>query len=198
LRLKLETQISLADPNALPQAIKHAVSALRAGGVIAYPTEYCFGLGCDPRNATAIERVLKIKRRRRDQGVILIAANTSQVADYADLHASPLLADINASWPGPNTWLLPALDSASVWVKGQHSCVAMRVTDHPISQQLCLAFGGAIVSTSANRHSQAPLLNANSVDAEMGSELDCIVDAPVGAAQHASVIRDGITGQQLR
>ena len=88
----------------LDQAISHAVSVMRAGGVIAYPTEYCFGLGCDPRNKQAIARLLKIKNRQAEQGLILIAANIEQVCEYVDLACSPLREQIERSWPGPNTW----------------------------------------------------------------------------------------------
>jgi len=179
-------------------AIIDAVDALRAGGVIAYPTEYCFGLGCDPSNTDALKRLLKIKRRDHQQGVILIAANTRQVRMYVDLDTSPLASKIEASWPGPNTWILPALEQVSEWVRGQHSGVAMRVPAHRVCQEICTNFEGAIVSTSANRHGQPALQNASDVQAEMGVELDYILDAPVGGAERASVIRDGHSGRQLR
>lgn len=180
------------------QAISDAVTALRAGGVIAYPTEYCFGLGCDPRNEAAVSRLLKIKNRQREQGVILIASNLTQVREWVDLSASPMQAEIEASWPGPNTWLLPALATVSPWVRGHHSTVAMRVPAHDLCQSLCEHFCAAIVSTSANRHGQAALLTAAEVDTEMGVELDYIVDAPVGGAHTASIIRDGLTGKRIR
>jgi len=175
-----------------------AVQALKSAGVIAYPTEYCFGLGCDPKNDQAIAKLLKIKQRQPEQGVILIAASVEQLIAYVDLQASDLMPDILASWPGPNTWLLPALEGVSTWVRGRHQTVAVRVTAHKTSQQLCHMFGGAIVSTSANRHGQPALLDAQSVRDEMGGELDYIVDHVVGGASSASTIRDGITGKQLR
>jgi len=178
--------------------VDQAALALRAGGVIAYPTEYCFGLGCNPQDDKAIARLLDIKQRRPEQGVILIAASIEQVSMYVDLDASPILSTILESWPGPNTWLLPALSSVSTWVKGQHTTVAVRVTSHQVSKQLCADFGGAIVSTSANRHGQPALLTAQSVREDMGAELDIIVDELVGGADSASTIRDGLTGKQLR
>lgn len=182
----------------LEPLINDAVIALRAGGVIAYPTEYCFGLGCDPTNSAAIERLLAIKQRQAQQGVILIAADLQQVEQWGDLSAAPLRVKIEQSWPGPNTWLLPARESVSEWVRGSHPTIAMRIPDHPVCQNLCQAFGGAIVSTSANRHGQAALLDAASVSADMGDELDYIIQAPVGAATAASTIRSGITGELIR
>jgi len=180
------------------EIIENAACALRAGGVIAYPTEYCFGLGCDPNNVEAVQRLLAIKQRKAEQGLIVIAANIEQAECYVDVECSPLLTEIRASWPGPNTWILPARETVSTWVKGKHAGVAVRVTANIISQQLCQAFGGAIVSTSANRHGQDALLEASSVETEMGSELDFIVKKPVDGAKAASTIRDGITGQKLR
>lgn len=182
----------------LDHIITEAVAVLRTGGVIAYPTEYCFGLGCDPRDHAAIERLLKIKKRMSDQGVILVASNISQVSEWVDLAASPLHDTIEDSWPGPNTWLLPALDNVSRWVRGHHDTVAMRISAHPVCYQLCTGFSAAIVSTSANRHGFEALLTASDVVSEMGSELDYVVDAPVGDATTASTIRHGQTGEQIR
>jgi len=183
--------------------INDAVSALRTGGVIAYPTEYCFGLGCDPQNTQAIDRLLAIKQRQKEQGVILIAANIEQISDYADLSLVPDIARVSESWPGPNTWVLPVKASVSSWVKGDHSSIAMRVSGYDLCQQLCIEFGAAIVSTSANRHGQNALLDAESVLAEFTNEVDYVLDAstqfdPSKTGLKASAIRDAITGEQLR
>lgn len=179
-------------------AINQAIEFLRAGGVVAYPTEYCFGLGCDPNNVDAVKRLLSIKQRQREQGVILIAASSEQACDYVELDRSPIKSEILASWPGPNTWILPARDSVSEWVRGRHQGVAIRVPEHSICLQMCSQFESAIVSTSANRHGQPALLNASDVQAEMGVELDYVLDAPVGGALSASTIRDGLSGAQIR
>jgi len=188
----------MADSSSLDQKIDNAVRALRAGGVIAYPTEYCFGLGCDPRQPSAVRKLLKIKQRQKEQGVILVAAKLTQVRDYAMLDSLPKSEEIIASWPGPNTWVLPVDDSVSTWLRGRHTSIAMRVSDHPVCQQLCLEFDHAIVSTSANRHGQDALLTHASVTDEFGSELDFVIDAKVGGAKSASTIRDAVTGQKLR
>lgn len=178
--------------------VSAAVNALNNGDVIAYPTEHCFGLGCDPNNQQAIEHLLKIKQRQPEQGVILIAASIEQIECYVNLQSSPYLDEILASWPGAYTWVLPARDHVSSWVKGRHQSVAVRVTNNKISKELCTQYGGAIVSTSANRHGQAAMLDAKSVIGEMGDELAYVLDEPVGGAQSASTIRDGMTGSKLR
>jgi len=171
---------------------------IKEGGVIAYPTEYCFGLGCDPRNREAVDRILKIKQRSAKQGLILIAADLFQVEQYATMDGAPLRDDILASWPGPVTWLLGCRSNVPEWLRGQHTTIAMRVCAHPESAAICRGFGGAIVSTSANRHGQPALIRSADVTKELGSELDYVVDASVGGATQASQIRDGITGEKLR
>ena len=178
--------------------LDNAVGVLNNGGVIAYPTEFCFGLGCDPRNTKALKKLLDIKRRKVEQGVILIACELSQVEHYAEFEDLPKAAEIKASWPGPNTWLLPAKGNVSEWVRGKHSSVAMRIPKHDFCLALCDQFGHAIVSTSANRHGQAAMLSAQEVEKELGGELDYIVDSAVGGAAHASRIKDALSGETLR
>lgn len=178
--------------------IEDAVSRLKNGGVIAYPTEYCFGLGCDPRNRNAVERLLGIKQRSVEQGVILVASNIEQVREYALLDGLARLSEIQESWPGPVTWLLPCSDNVPDWIRGKHSKIAIRLSAHKTVSALCDAFEGAIVSTSANRHGQAELLISSHVENEMGHELDAIVDQPVGGAKQASQIRDAISGESIR
>lgn len=185
------------------QKISQAVSVLSAGGVIAYPTEYCFGLGCDPKNGRAVERILDIKQRHKKQGVILIAANLDQVEQYAELDSVPDLEAIRQSWPGPNTWVLPVKESVSTLIKGHHSSIAMRIPGYDVCRHLCQEFGHAIVSTSANRHGQEALLNYSSIVAEFDDELDYVVDLPIqitaqAGDNKASTIRDAISGKILR
>lgn len=171
---------------------------MKQGGVIAYPTEYCFGLGCDPQNEAATRRILKIKRRRVDQGLILIAATREQIEVYANLPGSPMRDKILASWPGPVTWLLARVGNAPCWITGKHQTIAMRMTDHPIAGELCRQFGGALVSTSANRSGEAELTSAAAVTQSMQTEVDFIVDAAVGDAIAPSRICDGTTGELFR
>ncbi len=186
-----------SDP-CIKEQVLNATRVLHAGGVIAYPTEYCFGLGCDPRNERAVDRLLSIKQRSREQGVILIAADFEQVQYLTDWSTIECQDEIRASWPGPNTWLLPAKPSVAPWVRGKHTSVAMRVPGHAVSVALCKQFGFPIVSTSANRHGSPALLDAQDVQNELGGELDYIFDFPVGGATSASTIRDALSGNYLR
>lgn len=178
--------------------VQAATKVLADGGVIAYPTEYCFGLGCDPRNIEAVTKVLSIKRRSPDQGLILIAGNLNQVAEYADLDKVVDLDRVRQSWPGPNTWLLPCLSSVSSLIKGAHSSIAMRIPDHDFCLSLLESFGHPIVSTSANRSGRKEHLIGESAESELGSECDLVIDLPVGGSDKASTIRDALTGETLR
>ena len=182
-------------------SVNPAIAVLREGGVIAYPTEFCFGLGCDPQNQQAVERILEIKQRGVAQGLILIASTVEQVVEYADLMMLERAEEIKASWPGPNTWIIPVTSHTPNWIKGEHSSVAMRVTDHPLVRALCDGFGGAIVSTSANRHGQESLVSAEQVEAEMSDEVDLIMRgdlSPNSGERLASRLIHGQTGEVLR
>ncbi|HEY7883889.1 MAG TPA: Sua5/YciO/YrdC/YwlC family protein, partial [Cellvibrionaceae bacterium] len=122
--------------------VRRAAAMLAAGGVVAYPTEAVWGLGVDPANPQAVQRLLALKGRPRHKGLILLAANTEQLAPWLlglSAEQQQRLAD---TWPGPVTWLLPNRGIASPWVTGDFTSVALRVTDHPLAGALCRAFGG--------------------------------------------------------
>ena len=182
----------------LTKDLAAAAHCLTQGGVIAYPTEYCFGLGCDPANETAVRRILAMKERPWEQGLIVIADQTDRLRKLIDQKQPELLAKAAASWPGPYTWLLPASAGAAPWLKGNHTSIAVRVTAFPLVRQLCRDSGMALVSTSANRSSRPPLRTSKAVLAEFGAELDLILDKRVGTATQPSTIRDAATGRCLR
>jgi L-threonylcarbamoyladenylate synthase len=177
-----------------------AVGALAAGGIVAYPTEAVYGLGCDPANRDACERLFRIKQRPPGQGVLLIAADPAQLARWADLEALPpaARAAVEATWPGPATWVVPRRDNVPAWVSGTHAGIAVRVTAHPLAAELCRRFGGALVSTSANRHGEAPLRDAAAVRARLGDALDAVLDGALGGLARPTPIRDALSGRILR
>lgn len=181
------------------QHCRRGAAVLAAGGVIAYPTEAVYGLGCDPLNARAVERLLALKRRPRDRGFILIAAAREQLAPYiGPLEDTAVVEAMDTSWPGPTTWLVPPAVSVPRWLTGRFSTLAVRVTAHPIAAALCEEFGAPIVSTSANRHGAAAARTALKVRAIFGRELDGIVPGPVGGRRNPTEIRDARTGIVIR
>ncbi len=177
-----------------------AVDALRAGGVIAYPTEAVYGLGCDPRNEAACSRLFALKQRPTGQGVLLIAAAFEQIAPYIDLKATPAaaFARAQASWPGPHTWIFPRAAGIPAWIAGSHAGIALRLTAHAPAAQLCRAFGGALVSTSANRHGEPPARTAAAVHAAFGDGLAAILNGELGGLERPTPIRDAISGEVVR
>ncbi len=180
-------------------ALSAAVAALRGGGVIAYPTEAVYGLGCDPENAAAVTRVFALKQRSPTQGVLLIAADFSQMEKYLDA-ATPAaaVARARATWPGPHTWVFPRSPQTPAWLAGAHAGIALRVTAHPLAAALCRAFGGALVSTSANRHGEPPARSAAQAQAAFGAELAYILDGATSGLKQPTSIRDALSGETIR
>jgi len=179
-------------------AIIRALRALREGAVIAYPTEGVWGLGCDPFNRDAVELLLALKRRPSAKGLILIAADATMFAPLLDPLPPSQRQQLEASWPGPNTWIVPDPDHlAPPWIRGRHDSLAVRVTAHPLAARLSQAFGAPIVSTSANPAGLAPALTPNAVRRYFGG-LVMIVPGSTGGGNTPSTIRDLATGRVLR
>lgn len=180
--------------------ILNAVNALAEGKTIGYPTEAVFGVGCDPDNQQAIALLLQIKQREKSKGLILIAADYAQLQPYINENAisAEQKERMLASWPGPVTWVVPAKPGLSDWLTGQFSTIAVRVSDHPVVQQLCRAYGKPVTSTSANLSGQPACRNAAEVQAQLGSQLEIVLDAPTGGRLNPSEIRDIQTGHIFR
>jgi L-threonylcarbamoyladenylate synthase len=179
-------------------SIEAAVVALRKGGVVAYPTEAVWGLGCDPANAIAVDRLFRLKRRPSATGVLLIGAEYSHLSAYIGDCPDEAIQRAQATWPGPNTWVFPRASSVPEWIAGAHAGIALRLTAHPVARALCLAFGSAIVSTSANRHGEMPALTAAEVQRAFAGELDAVVDGELGGLERPTRIRDAISGEIVR
>jgi L-threonylcarbamoyladenylate synthase len=176
-------------------SVEQAAERMRDGQVVAYPTEAVFGLGCDPRNEAAVRRILALKHRAPEQGLILIAAEFGQFAGWlADADPAAALA----TWPGPVTWLFPKAASVPECIAGSHATLAIRVTAHPVSRALSKAFGGPLVSTSANPHSAPPARSAGEVEEYFGDFIAGIVAGALGGREACSEIRDLATGKVLR
>jgi L-threonylcarbamoyladenylate synthase len=178
--------------------IREAVRRIGSGGVIAYPTETVYGLGCDPFNAMAVLRVLDLKQRKIGQGLILIASDFAQLEPLLQPLPVAVRNRVLKTWSGPITWTLPCLPETPVWLRGAHRSLAVRLTSHPLARTLCEAWDGPLVSTSANRHGKPPAISALGVRIAFDAELDCILHGKVSATGTPSEIRDGITGRVLR
>lgn len=169
-----------------------------AGGVIAYPTEAVYGLGCLPLHGEAVRRLLAIKQRGWDKGFIVVAADFEQLEALVDRPAGPVAADILASWPGPVTWLLPAKPWLPGWLTGGRDTLAVRVSAHPLVRALCRRAGRALISSSANISRRPPLKRLLLVRRDFGASVDYILPGALGDAALPTTIRDGRTGRVLR
>lgn len=178
--------------------LRAAARAVRGGGLIAYPTEAVYGLGCDPRNAGAVRRLLTLKRRSADQGLILIAASLDQLAPFLQPLAPDDQLRLDATWPGPHTWLIPARSDTPRWLRGRHETLAVRVTAHLLAAALCQACGHPLVSTSANISGRPPARTALAVRRRLGFALDYVLPGATGGADAPTRIQDLRDGRLVR
>lgn len=139
-----------------PSSYRRITAHLKRGGLIAYPTESCYGLGCDPDNRIAVQRLLRLKQRPQHKGLILIAASYRQVARYLQPITPAQQRQLRTAGANAITYLMPALHSAPRWLRGDHETLAVRLTAHKQVAQLCRGVNSALVSTSANRSGQRP------------------------------------------
>lgn len=182
----------------LSPRIALAAAVMKSGGVIAYPTEAVWGLGCDPQNEQAVADIMTLKVRPEAKGMILIAAAATQLQSYLGHISAEDFARLNTPTVIPTTWIVPAGRLAPQWITGGRTTLAVRVTQHPLAAALCTAFGGPIVSTSANPSGLPPARSDLKVRCYFrGVDLH-IVPGPLGGASKPSEIRDLLTGKILR
>jgi L-threonylcarbamoyladenylate synthase len=181
-------------------AIQAAVNCLRRGGVIAYPTEAVWGLGCDPFDEAAVLRLLAIKQRAVDKGLILVASEVAQLDGLVDWDALEAVRRdaVFASWPGAHTWIVPANARMPRWITGAHPGVAVRISAHPVVVALCRVFAAPIVSTSANPAGMPAPHRREDIDPDLASAVDAIVDGGTGGLARPTPIRDARSGRALR
>ncbi len=172
-------------------------ACLAEGGVIAYPTEGVWGLGCLPESAEAVARILRLKRRSWEQGLLLVAADISQFEDYLVGLDDDMRGELENNWPGAVTYLLPDNGAAPRWVIGNNSTVGLRVSDHPVVCALCESVG-PLVSTSANVTGHPAALTSLQVRQYFGDDIDQMVPGQLGRSDGPSVIRHLETGEKIR
>jgi len=176
------------------------IHILRQGGIIACPTEAVWGLSCDPDNQSAVMRLLALKQRSPEKGLILIAATAEQLNGRINLNKLPKhrREAVLTSWPGPHTWAVPAAERAHSWLTGCHDTLAVRVSNHPLLRALCLAWGGPLVSTSANRSGQTPVRQHRDLDQSLLQQIDAVLEGTVGHLTQPTPITLASNGKPLR
>lgn len=172
--------------------LARAVRALRDGELVLYPTEGVWGLGCDPENPDAVAALLALKQRSPDKGLIVIADSAEALAGYV---ADP--ADLGPSSP-PVTWVVAADPGCPEWLTGGRDTIAARVTRHPVAAALARAFGGAVVSTSANRAGRPAVRSAVRIDPRIRDGVAIKLGGQCGPLRGPTPIRDVASGDALR
>jgi L-threonylcarbamoyladenylate synthase len=183
-----------------PNNFDDVCETLNAGGVICYPTEAVYGLGCDPDNQQAVEKLLAIKQRDVSKGLILLADNYGQCLRYVDDAKIPMdkRTELFSSWPGAITWLLPAKASTPKWLTGSHDTIAVRITAHPECKAFCQSFGKPLVSTSANLTGEPPVMSIDEARLAFNAQVDCYVQGALGGHVAPSQIKHALTGAVIR
>ena len=156
--------------------IVSAVEILRRGGLVAFPTETVYGLGADAGNPAAVDRIFAVKGRPRTHPVIVHLAESTAIKEWAVDVPTDAWTLADAFWPGPLTLILPRADHVPDAVTGGAGTVGLRVPNQPLALELLAAFGGGIAAPSANRFGRVSPTSAAHVRADLGTDVDQILD----------------------
>lgn len=178
--------------------IAHAAACLHGGGIILHATEAVWGLACSAVDPAAIAAVYALKQRPPEKGVIVVADTWQRVQPWLAQVAPEVLARAQATWPGPHTWVFPTAPDCPPWLAGDRASLAVRITAHTQVRALCAAFGGALISTSANRAGQPPVRSLDEVDPAIRSAVDCILPGETDGLGQPTTIRDARSGETFR
>lgn len=169
---------------------------LKEGKIIAYPTEAVYGLGCDPFNQQAVEKLLALKQRSVTKGMILLISDWPQLTPLISSIPDSVLEQIRNTWPGPVTWVFPKAANIPDWISGKHPSIAIRMTSHAIARELCA--DGPLISTSANLSGAAPAVDMAGVSAQFPEGVDAFITGALGGLSQPSAIYDALSGIRLR
>lgn len=177
-------------------SIDEAKTIIQRGGILAYPTEAVYGLGCDPFNKEAVEALLALKGRDADKGLILLISNWEQLFSLIDPITAEQLSTVRATWPGFVTWVFPKSPLLPTWLTGKHNSIAIRMSAHPLAHALCTS--GPLVSTSANISGQKPAQNQTELYHQFPKGIDAVLEGELGGFSQPSAIYDVQNGHALR
>ncbi|PJG82468.1 Sua5/YciO/YrdC/YwlC family protein [Caviibacterium pharyngocola] len=179
--------------------LQQLVAQLQQQQVIAYPTEAVFGLGCDPRSESAVRKLLDLKQRPIEKGLILVAPDLTYLRPFIDAEKlnDAQWQRLNAEYARPTTWVVPAHPDTPRFLTGRFDSIAIRLCRHEAVKMLCEQSGLALTSTSANLSGQPPCRSAQEVRSQFGEHFP-VLDMAVGNAVNPSEIRDLLTNQLFR
>ena len=175
------------------KGLEEALLDLKLGKVIAYPSEGVWALGCDPKNEIAVNKLLSLKKRLLEKGLILVGASLDDMEPYIEV--KKYKTKLMTKWPGAHTWVVPTKKAPS-WITGKHPSVAVRVSNHPVIFLICESFGKAIVSTSANFEGSSPARSKREVQ-KLFKEIT-IIEGSLGGLEGPTPIQNVVTKEWLR
>lgn len=178
--------------------LNQAVDTVKSGGIIAYPTESVYGLGCNPFDEKAVKNLLLLKKRNVNKGLILIASHVRQILPLIKPIESNDLARALKTWPGHHTWIFPKSKFVPTWISGHYNSVAIRVSNHPVVIQLCQKLNSPLVSSSANISKQGVLNSIKDIKSLFGDKIGFYVAASTGKEANPSTIRDAHSNTIIR
>lgn len=178
--------------------ITHLKQYLKNGGVIAYPTESCFGLGCIPTHSKGLKRVIRLKKRPQHKGMIVIGNNLAQLEPLLAPLSQENRASLESAWPAAKTFLIPTNDKVLPLLRGSgRNKLAVRVPNHEGARQLCYQLDTSLVSTSCNKAGFKPCRYTRDAIRQFGHDA-WIIPGAIGFAKNPSQIIDLETGRRLR
>ncbi len=168
--------IQIQDESDIKDAISRASAILKDGGVVVYPTDTSYGIGCDPRISDALNRLIEIKHRDPSRGIPLLFASLNQCMEFHEFNDLELAIG-RLFWPGALTLVVTTIIDLPQNITGRHKSVAIRVPDHNIPRGIAHEIGGPIVGTSANRSGGPSPFDLSTARDQLGDEVDLYIDA---------------------
>jgi L-threonylcarbamoyladenylate synthase len=186
----MPAEIIKIDPKRPEPAFARCREVIRAGGVIAYPTETFYGLGVDPKSPVAVRRLFEIKGRQPDQPILLLIQSTEDVTHWAS-HVTPTAEQLmKRFWPGPLTLVFPAREEVLPELTAGSGTIGLRMPGSELTRMLLGFLGAALTGTSANRSGGPSLRTAREVAAELGDLIDLVLDAGMTPGGKPSTVVD--------
>ena len=180
------------------QDILKVAEQLRSGAVIAYPSESVFGLGCLPDRPKAVKRLLSIKKRSSEKGLILVAGSLAQLLTWIEPLDADGMQTVQTPRDRATTWVVPTRSTTPDLLTGGRDTIAIRISRHPLIQALCQACNSALISTSANLSGEAPVTSVNDLDRRVRDKVDLVLHEDCLGENAPSQIIDLHSGQILR
>jgi len=168
--------------------IAEAVDILGQGGVISFPTETYYGLGVDPFNEAALEKLFRVKKRLQDKPVLVLVDSIDMLSDLVTHIPDIYRPILKRYWPGPLTCIFPAAENVHPLLTGGTETIGIRISSHFVVDELLRIWQKPVTATSANISGAEPACDAFGVSSFFGEQVDCVVDGGETAAGACSTI----------